>query len=51
MVLLSLNRAMKPKLGIVAGGGVLPRLVAETCIKENGRITYSPLQIMLILMN
>ena len=34
MVLLSLNRAMKPKLGIVAGGGVLPRLVAENCIKE-----------------
>ena len=34
MELLSLSRAMKPKLGIIAGGGLLPRLVAETCIKE-----------------
>lgn len=26
---------MKPKLGIIAGGGDLPRRIAETCVKEN----------------
>ena len=34
MELPSPSRVMKPKLGIVAGGGLLPRLVAEACIKE-----------------